>query len=81
MTIKMDVLPFPVPDDVKIKVIGLKQDGLKPLPTYPLSALDYDGLDQLCKDFRREVFKKAKIRDIDPIDEQKQRDDDNSYGK
>jgi hypothetical protein len=79
--IKMDVMPFPVPDDVKVEVVGLKQDGPKPLPTYPLSALDYYGLDKLCRDFRREVFKKAKVRDIDPIYEQKHRDDDNGYGK
>lgn len=81
--IKMNVMPFPVPDDVVLVVegTGLRQDGFKPTQRYPLSSLDYEGLDQLCRDFRREVFKKAKVRDIDPIYEQKHRDDDNGYGK
>lgn len=78
--IKMDVVPFPVPDDVKITVIGLKQDGPKSLPTFPLSALDYYGLDELCRDFRREVFKKAKIHDCHP-DQLKKMAEDDSYGK
>jgi hypothetical protein len=69
--IKMDVAPFTVPDDVALFVegTGLRQDGFKPVQRYPLSALDYEGLDKLCRDFRREVFNKARIRDIHPIDE------------
>lgn len=68
--IKMNVAPFPVPEDVALFVegTGLRQDGFKPAQRYPLSSLDYETLDELCRDFRREAFKKARIRDIYPID-------------
>lgn len=78
----MNVAPFTVPDDVALFVegTGLRQDGFKPAQRYPLSTLDYDGLDQLCRDFRRAVFKKAKVPDCHPDDLRKREDDDNGYG-
>lgn len=82
--IKMNVAPFTVPDDVALLVegTGLRQDGFKPTQRYPLSALDYEGLDQLCRDFRREVFKKAKVPDCHPRDLAKiNQDNDSVNGK
>lgn len=86
----MDIEPFVVPSVVTVIHFVKDHDDnfgasdpsyVKQSNTFPLTVLDYEGLDRLCRDFRKEVFKKAKVRDIDPIQEQKQRNDDNSYGK
>jgi hypothetical protein len=64
VNIKLEIVPFTVPDDVALKgPPALRQDGFKPLQRYPLSALDYDSLSELCSNFRKEIFKKAGIID------------------
>ena len=59
-TLQVDLQPFQTPDFVR--AVGkpeLKQDGMQELPCYPLSDLDPLTLDQLCRQFRNEVFLKA----------------------
>lgn len=77
--IKLEIVPFTVPDDVALKgPPALRQDGFKPLQRYPLSALDYDSLSELCSNFRKEIFKKAGI--ADQQDHNPYRDNDSNGG-
>lgn len=56
--------PFTVPNFVIQEMpAGLKQDGWKELPSWPLRTIDVEDLDQLCSDFRAEIFKKAEKQD------------------
>jgi len=60
VTIEVELRPFTVPNYVVlVGKPGLKQDGMKELPSYPLRDLDSESLDKLCGDFRAEVFRKA----------------------
>lgn len=60
-TLEVELQPFTTPNFVRaVSKPGLKQDGLQELPAYPLSDLDSWTLDKLCRDFRNEVFKKAR---------------------
>lgn len=62
--IKMEVLPFPVPDKVFVKQKpGTRQEGFKQNPGIPLDELDAEALNDLCKQFREAVFEKAKLLD------------------
>jgi hypothetical protein len=59
-TIEVELQPFTVPDHVlAVAKEGLKQDGMKATPKYILSDLSSETLDQMCKDFRNEIFRKA----------------------
>lgn len=62
MNIKL--LPFTVPCYVTAAPLaGLRQEGFKETPTWSLSEVDALELDQLCNDFRKEVFRKADKKD------------------
>jgi hypothetical protein len=59
-TLEVELHPFQTPDFVlAVSKLGFKQDGMKEVPSYPLSDLDAWTLDKLCREFRNEVFKKA----------------------
>jgi hypothetical protein len=59
-TLQVELKPFQTPNFViAVGKPGLKQDGMQELPSYPLSDLDADTLDKMCRDFRDEVFRKA----------------------
>lgn len=56
--------PFLTPNFVHQEMpAGLKQDGWKELPSWPLNCIDVEDLDELCANFRAEVFKKAGKQD------------------
>ena len=86
----MDIEPFVVPSVVTVIHFVKDHDDnfgasdpsyVKQSNTFPLTVLDYEGLDKLCTDFRREVFKKAKVPDCHPDNLRKRQADDNGYGK
>ena len=59
-TLQVELQPFQTPNFVRaVGKPGVRQDGMQELPCYPLSDLDPDTLDKLCRDFRAEVFRKA----------------------
>lgn len=59
-TLNLKLKPFQVPNFVLADLPpGLKQDGIKELPSFPLSALDAATLTGMCDAFRDEVFRKA----------------------
>lgn len=59
-TISVELQPFQTPNFVRaVGKTGLKQDGMRETPCYPLSDLDPETLHKLCSDFRDEVFRKA----------------------
>ena len=60
-TLQVELHPFQVPDFVtQVMPPGNREDGFKEAPKYALSQLDPRTLDELCQEFRREVFEKAK---------------------
>jgi len=60
VTMQVELKPFVTPNFVLAVVKpGRREDGLKEVPSYPLSDLDTETLDKLCRDFRDEVFRKA----------------------
>lgn len=54
--VEIEVRPFCVPDTVTL----IAQQGEAMAATMPLSALDAETLDEMCDEFRREIFKRAK---------------------
>ena len=59
-TLQVELQSFQTPNFVRaVSKPGLKQDGMQEIPAYPLSDLDADTLDRLCREFRDEVFRKA----------------------
>lgn len=67
MQIKLDLLPFNVPDTVLVKgPIGRRQDGWKPLDRIPLKDLDLATLNGLIEEFRIGVYEKAGIKFQNP---------------
>lgn len=62
--ITLELQPFDVPTCVnRISKPGLRQDGFKPVESYPLSELDAETLDVMCDEFRASVFKIAGVHD------------------
>ena len=60
VTIQTKVKPFTVPNYVIAEMPpGKREEGFKEAPKYHLSELEVRTLDDLCREFRREVFKKA----------------------
>lgn len=63
MTMTMDLQPFQAPNFVRVVAkTGLKQDGMVETQCIPLSNLDSATLENLCNQFRDEVFKKAGLK-------------------
>ena len=63
MYIKLELVPFHVPDTVIVKgKTGQRQDGLKPLDRIPLKDLDVETLNGLIDEFRAGVYEKAGIK-------------------
>jgi hypothetical protein len=61
---KLKLQPFTVPNYVVAEMQpGLKQDGIKEAPKWPLRDVDPDTLAELCDEFRRAVFLKAERPD------------------
>lgn len=64
MDIKIKLKPFRVPNFVLVDAdrVGQRQDGFNPDNNgmkFELSQLDEDTLDELCEQFRADVFQKA----------------------
>ena len=60
MHVKVEVYPFDVPEFVRMKQKpGLRQDGLRPVTTFPLSQVDDETLKQLCDEFVAAVYERA----------------------
>jgi len=59
-TMQVELQPFQTPNFVRaVTKPGKREDGIQESPCYPLSDLDAETLDKLCRDFRAEVFRKA----------------------
>jgi hypothetical protein len=59
-TFSMKLKPFPIPETVIIEMPpGKREDGIKPLPTLPLSALDEETLNTLIQEFAEAVLAAA----------------------
>lgn len=64
MKLQVKLKPFIVPNFVNIDMPPCKrEDGFKELPSFPLSALSPEALEELCIAFRLAVFEKAGKRD------------------
>ena len=63
-TITVKLKPFSVPNFVVGEVpYHSRQDGLQEAPKYHLSELSAETLSEMCDEFRRSVFEKAKKDD------------------
>lgn len=63
-TIPLVLRPFTVPNYVTVEMPpGRREEGLKPSPTFALTQLPPEVLDQLCNQFRMNVFDQAEQRD------------------
>lgn len=61
ISVKTELQPFSVPNYVLVKGRpGLRQDALKEGMKYHVSELDEAMLEALCRQFRDDVFRKAK---------------------
>ena len=67
MEIKLKLKPFQVPNFVLVEEKpGLRQGGLKPSTSWPISELEEDVISELCDEFRKGVFNKAGKNDPNP---------------
>lgn len=58
---KIKLQPFRVPNFAICEVpAGRRQDGFKEAPKYALSELDDETLEELCRQFKDDVFAKAR---------------------
>ena len=58
---KVKLQPFRVPNYVIVDMPPrLRQEGMSEAPKYHLSELDNETLEELCRQFREDVFTKAK---------------------
>ena len=56
-TFSMKLRPFPIPSEVILDMpAGKREDGMKALPTLPLSALDEDTLNAMIAEFAETVM-------------------------
>lgn len=63
MRLTLNIKPFLVPSYVVLELPEhALRDGLAPLPEIPLSDVDEDALEALCKQFRDDVFAKHGAR-------------------
>jgi len=64
LTVSLKIRPFTVPNYVLLELppVG-RQEGFAGNHSLPLSELDADTLDQLCYEFRKAVFQKARKTD------------------
>lgn len=59
--VKVKLQPFRVPNYVICEVpASRRQDGMQEAPKYKLSELDDETLDNLCRQFKDDVFAKAR---------------------
>jgi hypothetical protein len=64
MKMNIELKPFNTPNFVIQKVAaGKRQDGFTEAPKYSLCEIPAETLDELCNEFRAEIFKKAKKKD------------------
>jgi hypothetical protein len=64
-SIEIKLKPFMTPNfAIQESPPGLRQDGFEPAPSIPLALLTAEALSEMCDEFRKEVF--AKARKIDP---------------
>jgi len=64
MKINIEIKPFIVPNFVVAKTkTRLQQEGFVSSPSWPLSEVDPEILDELCEQFRLDVFRKAGVQD------------------
>jgi hypothetical protein len=57
---KIDLLPFTIPNFVRMaSKPGLRQEGFKESPAFPLADVPAEDLAALCDQFRADVFAKA----------------------
>ena len=64
MDMRIELKPFNTPNFVIQKVAaGKKQDGFQEAPKYTLKEIPAETLDELCNEFRAEIFKKAEKQD------------------
>ena len=59
-SINLELQPFPVPEDVTIKLPpGRREDGMRPAPTMKLADLSDEVLAAMCEEFTQAVFAAA----------------------
>lgn len=64
VTMPLKLKPFNTPNFVLVDMPARpKQEGVTSLPSFPLHELSVESLDQLCRQFRAEVFTKAGKKD------------------
>jgi len=57
----IELEPFSTPNFVRQKQpAGLRENGFKELPAIPLEDLSDETLNQLCDEFRKDIFTKAR---------------------
>ncbi len=60
----INLQPFKTPNFVLVvPTIGERNEGFKETPKFALKELDASTLDQLCSQFRRDIFAKAEKSD------------------
>lgn len=60
LMLQIELQPFRVPNYViAVGNPGKREDGFQEAPKYPLSDLSAETLEQMCREFRAEVFRKA----------------------
>jgi hypothetical protein len=60
MKVTVELRPFPVPEYAVMQMPpGRREDGMKALPKFPLNELGAEVLEQLCIQFRKDVFEAA----------------------
>lgn len=65
-TLAMKLKPFMVPNFVMVEMPPRpRNEGMKGLPSFPLNELPVETLDDLCLQFRADVFAKAGKKDPD----------------
>ena len=66
--IKRQLKPFPVPEGVYEEANpGLTHAGIQPLPFHRLPTLPRETIEELCDEFRLNVFRAANIKPDDDI--------------
>lgn len=69
ITIPLPLRAFTVPNFVLAEVpAGLKQDGVREAPSFPVRDLPAETLSALCDEFRAGVFAKAGKKDPSTLD-------------
>lgn len=62
-TIKLKLKPFRVPNNVLVEQPPKpRQEGFQEYPSIPLSELDNETLEEMCAEFRKGVFEKARAQ-------------------